>query len=239
MRTLATVLLTVFLSGSLFAQQYRSGVVGAPRPIGPPAAPGNTVVAPPSITIPTGVNPNFRPGSVGFGFNGFQNQKGFRGNRNGAVAAYPVYVGGYGGYYDPSMYDGSYYGGQPAPQQPPQQPGSVTVIYPPPPAPVIINQFGPPDSQYSSSVVPRAMPAPPPVQSQTSEPSDNEPAHFLIALKDHTIYSAVAYWVEGDTLHYFTNGNTHNQVSVSLIDRDLTARLNRDSGVEVKLPALK
>jgi hypothetical protein len=46
----------------------------------------------------------------------------------------------------------------------------------------------------------------------------------------------VAYWVDGDTLHYFTSANTHNQASVSLVDRDLTERLNKESGLEVKLP---
>ena len=48
-----------------------------------------------------------------------------------------------------------------------------------------------------------------------------------MAFKDHTIYTAVAYWVDGDTLHYFTSGNTHNQVSLSLVDRELTERLNQ------------
>lgn len=176
-----------------------------------------------------------RPGGNGFGrtgagYNGFRNP----GRTIGPVYAYPVYVGGYyGGYYG-NYYDGSYdasYAGQ---QAPPQQ-GSVTVIYPPQPAPVIINQFGPPpDSQNANAAGP--------VQSQTWEQPDtstSEPPHYLIAFKDHTIYSAVAYWVDGDTLHYFTTGNTHNQVSVSLVDRELTARLNKDSGVDVKLPPAK
>jgi hypothetical protein len=48
----------------------------------------------------------------------------------------------------------------------------------------------------------------------------------------------VAYWVDGDTIHYFTSGNTHNQASVSLIDRALTRRLN-EGGLDVKLPAEK
>lgn len=186
------------------------------------------MVAPPSIVSPLGINPNsgFRTGVNGF----TQNRQGFRGNGNGRstglVYTYPIYVGGYG-----YGYDSSYYGQQATPQQ-----GSVTVIYPPQPAPVIINQFGPPgEGQYSTTVQG-------PVQSQMSEPPDSstsEPAHYLIAFKDHTIYSAVAYWVDGDTLHYFTTGNTHNQVSVALIDRDLTARLNKDSGVEIKLPPAK
>jgi hypothetical protein len=64
----------------------------------------------------------------------------------------------------------------------------------------------------------------------------SDPSHYLIAFKDHTIYSAVAYWVDGETLHYFTTGNTHNQASISLIDRDLTQRLNKESGIDFRLP---
>jgi hypothetical protein len=60
--------------------------------------------------------------------------------------------------------------------------------------------------------------------------------HYYIALKDHHVYLAVAYWVEGDTLHYFLPGNTHNQVSLSLVDYDLTQRLNRESDTVVRLP---
>lgn len=70
----------------------------------------------------------------------------------------------------------------------------------------------------------------------TEANSPAEPAHYYIALKDHHVYLAVAYWVEGNTLHYFLPGNTHNQVSLSLVDRDLTERLNRESGTEVRLP---
>ena len=46
----------------------------------------------------------------------------------------------------------------------------------------------------------------------------------------------MAYWVDGDTLHYFTSGDTHKQVPLSMLDRDLTDRLNRESGTELKLP---
>ena len=70
----------------------------------------------------------------------------------------------------------------------------------------------------------------------SDETATPEPAHYYIALKDHRVYLAVAYWLEGDTLHYFLSGNTHNQVSLSLVDRDLMKRLNRESGAEVRLP---
>jgi hypothetical protein len=72
------------------------------------------------------------------------------------------------------------------------------------------------------------------VLDQSAAPAE-ESAHYLIAFKDHTIYVALAYWVDGDTLHYFTSGNTHNQVSISLLDRPLTERLNKESGIDFKL----
>jgi endonuclease YncB( thermonuclease family) len=68
----------------------------------------------------------------------------------------------------------------------------------------------------------------------TASPADGA-SHYLIAFKDHTIYSAVAYWVDGDTLHYFTTGSTHNQVSLSLVDVPLTERLNKEAGEDIRL----
>jgi len=101
----------------------------------------------------------------------------------------------------------------------------------------------PADTGISDSRGPQpAAAAEPPVHSLllNFEDSDEippaEPTHYYIALKDHHVYLAVAYWVEGDTLHYFLPGNTHNQVSLSMVDRDLMDRLNRESGAVVRLP---
>jgi len=75
----------------------------------------------------------------------------------------------------------------------------------------------------------------PPRVSAAPERTEENPT-YLIAFKDHTIYAALAYWVEGDTLHYVTNQNTHNQVSLDLIDRDLSNRFNRERNVDFHLP---
>jgi hypothetical protein len=75
-----------------------------------------------------------------------------------------------------------------------------------------------------------------PVEAQTQAPVPENPT-YLIAFKDHTIYAAVAYWVEDGTLHYVTNQNTHNQVSLDLVDRELSDRLNQERGIELRLPA--
>lgn len=167
------------------------------------------------------------------------------------VYAYPVYVGGYGylgGYTDPSY--GQDYStaaapaaSGPAPQDQPAQP-SMTIVYPPQQT-IIVNQYPSPDGgppiitmqqgpggQYGPQPAARRAPAP----TADDDASPNEAPHYLIAFKDHSIYSAMAYWVDGDTLHYFTTGNTHNQASLSLVDRDLTDRLNHEAGVDMRLP---
>lgn len=181
---------------------------------------------------------NTRPRPMNPGANGARR---FGGSSLGSSLVYaspvyvPVYIGGYGyGYgYDPGYGYGYDYDGTAAP---PQQPSPA--VYPPQPAPVIINNFGsgspPPQTANPVTIYPPAQSGDQPDDTQPPEPT-----HYLIALKDHTVYSAIAYWVDGDTLHYFTSGNTHNQVSVSLVDRDLTKRLNEESGLEVKLPPAK
>ena len=79
---------------------------------------------------------------------------------------------------------------------------------------------------------------PPPDVPDQAEPAPDG-VRYLLAFKDHTIYSAVAYWVDGETLHYFASGNIHNQASMTLLDRELTERLNREMGIDFKLPAAK
>lgn len=82
-----------------------------------------------------------------------------------------------------------------------------------------------------------ANPMPEPCQ-ETSHvpPPPPDPPYVLIALKNGWIYSAIAYWVEGRTLHYLTFEMRHNQVPLDLVDRKISARLNRDSELEFKLP---
>jgi hypothetical protein len=148
-------------------------------------------------------------------------------SRTTAVYAYPVYIGGY--YTTPyiSQSDDSAAAQAPAPAQ-----TNVTVVIPPqqPVTPVVINyNYGTPPPS-NPDVAGRGQPA-------DQDTGVTEPSHYLIALKDHTIYAASAYWVDGDTLHYFTAGNVHNQASLALVDREFTQRLNKEAGVEVKLPA--
>jgi len=245
MRTLGGLALTLVLATGVSAQS-RGGAPTTTGSFGSVVFPGGTPATSPNVTrsfgsvlnpggggphltVPGGVQPWFsRPSG-----NGHHN------TGSGAVYAYPVYVfggyGGYGGYFDPNASE------QGAPQQ--QQQPNITVIMPPaqPATPVIIN-VGPGGGQYTTGgpqggvYVPQQEPLPA-VEEPPAIPDQQE--RYLIAFKDHTIYSASAYWVDGDTLHYFTSGNTHNQASLSLLDRALTVRLNKEFGVEFKVPAEK
>lgn len=152
--------------------------------------------------------------------------------RHGAHATpiavpYPVFYGG--GYYD--------YEAPPAPVGPYspsdyQVPGYEQMTQPPV---VIINQYFRPDAanpvirDYSNVPLPEAGPQP---QSQATEAQ----VMFLIAMKDHTIFPAVAYWVEGDTLNYITVQGSKNSASLDLVDREFSQQINKERKVEFGLP---
>jgi hypothetical protein len=213
-------------------RNFGSVVFPGGSPSTPPVHSGPSIIPPPVYIRPAsgfnGGNSFNRGGSLNIDNNFRRGGGGGRGSRTSpaVVYAYPVYVGGFGGYTDSGL----------APLEAPEasaQP-NVTVVYPQQQQEVrpIIIQVAP-EGQYA-----------PPARQRYTEPepaaqAEPETPRYLIAFKDHTIYSAVAYWFDGDTLHYFTRGDTHNQVSMDLLDRDLTTRLNRELGIEFKLPAAK
>ncbi len=64
----------------------------------------------------------------------------------------------------------------------------------------------------------------------------DQPTIYLIALRDHTIVQALGYWMEGSTLHYVSAEHTLNQLSIDLVDRDLSQRLNDERSLDFHLP---
>jgi hypothetical protein len=164
--------------------------------------------------------------------------------------AVPVYAGGYYGDVDP------YYGNGYAPQQPP----NVTVVVPQQPTPsVVINQhYTPPETaqptlrEYSSGELPESRlkvyegpesgtgeakppqkaPAPQAAAPQTAEASESQPTIYLIALKDTTVRQAIGHWTDGTTLHYVTPKASVNRVSLDMVDREMTVRLNAERKLE-------
>jgi len=266
MKTGNVVLLAVLLAGSVSAQITRSfgSVVfpGGTRAISPQITrnfgsvvfPGGSPTTPPvrtgpPIPSPFVPHPGFASGfNGGNSFNGVGNSftrgnPGNNFNRGGGNAnkgrrdtpvvvgyPYPVYVPGYSDY---SGGGGPYDG---MPPQGPQQP-NVSVVYPQSQdARPTMMQMGLDGSYPQTS----RRPAPPVYEPQGPDvPSETDTPRYLIAFKDHSVYTSVAYWFEGDTLHYFTKGDVHNQAPVALIDRELTERLNRELGIDFKLPPVK
>jgi hypothetical protein len=58
-------------------------------------------------------------------------------------------------------------------------------------------------------------------------------------MKDHTIFPAVAYWVEDNTLNYITTQGVHNSASLDGVDRDFSKLLNSQRHIDFALPAAK
>ena len=118
-------------------------------------------------------------------------------------------------------------------QQPPQQQAPV----------VVINQHFAPQpvrpamSDYPQGSLPEPGQPEPEKRREAKSIDDEKPTVYLIAMKDATIYSSLAYWVEDETVHYITTQHSHNRATIGLIDRELSMQLNRERGLEFKLPS--
>jgi hypothetical protein len=142
--------------------------------------------------------------------------------RNSIRNTAPAYVGPV--YYIPNAYD-SY--------------SDYSSYAPPatPAAPVIVNQyFGTQGSSVPDAY--NVADAAPPLQEAVSpgDPLTPPQNYYLIRYKDRSTFSALTYWLEGDTLHYVTTDNKHNQASLDLIDLDQTYKLNADHSVPFSIP---
>jgi len=105
---------------------------------------------------------------------------------------------------------------------------------------VIINQaYRPetidPESREPSTLAPLAPRQTAP-QAAQRDPHADDPTIIRIALTDGTVFEAVGYWVEGNTLHYVTLEGSRNLATLDLVDRELSKKLNDENNVEFKLP---
>lgn len=179
--------------------------------------PGGMPARPGAITDPGFAN---RLGGIVTGFRPYTGAPtgGIRHPQTTPVAVpYPVFVGGY------------------YPEYPPQQqPNVVVVQQPPAPAPqIIINQYLAPKPETSDSSV-QVYQAPTPAAE--APPASQDPTIYLIAFNDGSIRTAIAYWMEGETLHYVTPGGRPNKASLELIDVAYSRRLNRERNVAFEWP---
>ena len=166
------------------------------------------------------------------------------------IAPYPVYFAGYypnpyyygSGYATAPAVDPGYYGYDPSQGYPPQgyappgpgsaAPGNPSVLVNPNYTPETAN---PVLRDYTYVPVPEAVP-----QQDSQTGTTNAPSvFFLIAMKDHVIYPAIAYWVEDDTLNYITQQGVRNRVSLDLVDREFSAQLNKERNIDFALPPAK
>jgi hypothetical protein len=235
------VTITLFVAGAAaFAQRPNPNPTGwgsvlYPGTGGPPARGVNGGFG--SVLYPgTGGPPGARPplgspmGSRPPGTRSFVPPVVQHPNHGGTVIVpYPVYYGGYYGY-DPSA---GYVQSAPGYSADPDNyaaPSQTPVV--------IINQNYRPDTanpvirDYSNAQLPEPGPA-------YALHSDPQATIYLIALTDHNILPAIAYWVDGDTLNYITQEGTQNRLSLALVDREFSKKLNDERGVEFRLPANK
>jgi len=136
--------------------------------------------------------------------------------------AYAWYVPGYSYLGDDSSYGAAT-----------QPPGSDAASAPQ--QPVIINQYFGVQEHSEAEPAPQAVPNDDPPQA-AGDPIGTPQNYYLIAYRNHAVYSALAYWIEDKTLHYVTTQNTHNQASLDLIDLDLTKSLNQTRDVPFSIP---
>ncbi|MCW5982777.1 MAG: hypothetical protein KIT09_32105 [Bryobacteraceae bacterium] len=231
------------MAAGLSHAQYRGRGAGA-RTYGSPSGFGNILFPGTGAAPPMTHNPFLVPGptfaqrlgaTVGGGGvlpTGRPPRDPGRGFGAGYAYPVPIFVGGYGYGYD---------------YAPPQQPPQVVINQPPPQqTPVIINQYyssDGPRTEPSQDGVPGGVrtyqapiPSNPEGDRQGYTPvSEQKPTLYLIAFKEGAIHASLAYWVEGDTLHYITAQGSHNRASLELIDRGLSEQLNRERNIEFNL----
>ena len=173
-------------------------------------------VSPPGVVRPPGTWWK-HGGTPGFGFNRF----------GGAVVI--PYVVPYPAYPGSEYYPDSTYAYQPSPS-------NTTVVVPPQQSgpPVTINQYVPDAGQAAPPESPVVQTYQVPVSPRPAPPEPTPPT-FFIALKDGWVYTTSVYWVDKGTLHYITAQGKHNQVSLDLVDRQTSAKLN-EGRAEFRLP---
>lgn len=136
---------------------------------------------------------------------------------------------GYGGLYPDEPFYEPYNSGE----YPPPGAAGPNVLMISPPAPAVqemavhpvIHEYG--DVKECTN---------PPNAGPPAEGGETSPIVYLLALRDKNIHAATTYWIAGGTLHYLDTDHKERQVPLSAVDRDLSAKLNRERNVPFNLP---
>ena len=217
-RTAISVALVLVGAVEVYAQRRGAFVPGPPyagRSVAP--AVSGTPGAMPWIPAPT-------PSAAccfGSGLNGSESRHSQDRDRGPEILAVPIPIP-VGDESDPQPeLSGNEESAQPAPS------------VPSPPVTVVLQA---PAAQLTGNPAAGPMPSDDRRSAEVSPPDPPEPAHVFIALKDGWVYAATSYWVAGRTLHYITSEGDHNQVSLNLVDRKVSARLNQAAQISFVLP---
>jgi hypothetical protein len=94
----------------------------------------------------------------------------------------------------------------------------------------------------ASQAVMAPPPPPPPPQPEVHEykqaESDGGPARtFSIVSKDGTTRSAIAVWVQDDTVRYIAPDGDGGQLTLGSVNREATGRANAEKHLTLSLPA--
>ena len=98
------------------------------------------------------------------------------------------------------------------------------------PAPSIIVNNAPPRQQTRSEEEDSGVRQSPSGQSESSlnPTASHEIAIYLIAARNGIVWAALAYWVDGPTLHFITVKGERKQFPLAQIDRELSEQFNRE-----------
>ena len=125
-----------------------------------------------------------------------------------------------------------------------EDPGQTPVTESSPAPPVINQSLVAPQAPLQPGVINPRDGEPPSVNAQCNAigpqaAAEIRPTIYFLAFKDHRIMQALGYWMEAETLHYVSVDYGLNQASISLIDLDLSQRLNDERGVAFSFPVAK
>jgi hypothetical protein len=70
----------------------------------------------------------------------------------------------------------------------------------------------------------------------SASPTSDEAQAFAIVLKDGSVHSAVAVAVQAGAIYYVEPNGSHRLVSIELVNREATERLNRERKLRLQLP---
>jgi hypothetical protein len=77
--------------------------------------------------------------------------------------------------------------------------------------------------------------AAPPAEPTSVAPADND--EFVFVRRDGTVFFAVAYSWEKETLRYITSEGLRHTVTLDALDMDATRQFNEQRGLNFRLPA--